>query len=82
MAALGTAVNEAGEQRQPRDTVRVLRRPGMIGGMLATILIFSGHFAFLPICVRSLKNGGAGKRGEHLADPAGFGIANFIGVPP
>lgn len=25
---------------------RVLRRPGMIGGMLATILIFSGHFAF------------------------------------
>ncbi|STT54457.1 putative inner membrane transport protein [Klebsiella pneumoniae] len=25
---------------------RVLRRPGMLGGMLATILIFSGHFAF------------------------------------
>ena len=25
---------------------KVLRRPGMIGGMLATILIFSGHFAF------------------------------------
>lgn len=25
---------------------KVLRRPGMVGGMLATILIFSGHFAF------------------------------------
>ena len=25
---------------------RVLRRPGMLGGMLATILIFSGNFAF------------------------------------
>jgi predicted MFS family arabinose efflux permease len=46
VAALGAAVHEAGEQRQPSTLFRVLRRPGMMGGMLATILIFSGHFAF------------------------------------
>ena len=34
---------------------KVLRRPGMVGGMLATILIFSGHFAFSPICGRSSR---------------------------
>ncbi|NYY80252.1 hypothetical protein DMH27_04955 [Raoultella planticola] len=50
---------------------KVLRRPGMVGGMLATILIFSGHFAFSPICGRSSRPS-PGQRRRRLPDSAGI----------
>ncbi len=46
LAAVGAALHAPGERRDLPTLFRVLRRPGMLGGMLATILIFSGYFAF------------------------------------
>ncbi len=57
---------------------RVLRRPGMLGGMLATILIFSGHFAFFTYLRPFLETvAQASVEGVSLI-LLGFGIANFI----
>lgn len=58
----------------------VLRRPGMLGGMLATILIFSGHFAFFTYLRPFLETvAQASVEGVSLI-LLGFGIANFIGT--
>ena len=59
---------------------RVLRRPGMLGGMLATILIFSGNFAFFTYLRPFLETvAQASIEGVSLI-LLGFGIANFIGT--
>ncbi|HCI5397962.1 TPA: MFS transporter [Klebsiella pneumoniae] len=59
---------------------RVLRRPGMLGGMLATILIFSGHFAFFTYLRPFLETvAQASIEGVSLI-LLGFGVANFIGT--
>lgn len=59
---------------------KVLRRPGMIGGMLATILIFSGHFAFFTYLRPFLETvAQASVEGVSLI-LLGFGVANFIGT--
>ena len=56
---------------------RVLRRPGMLGGMLATILIFSGHFAFFTYLRPFLETvAQASVEGVSLI-LLGFGIANL-----
>ncbi|HGY0096590.1 TPA: MFS transporter [Klebsiella pneumoniae] len=58
----------------------VLRRPGMLGGMLATILIFSGHFAFFTYLRPFLETvAQASVEGVSLI-LLGFGVANFIGT--
>ena len=60
--------------------VKVLRRPGMVGGMLATILIFSGHFAFFTYLRPFLETvAQASVEGVSLI-LLGFGVANFIGT--
>ena len=59
---------------------RVLRRPGMLGGMLASILIFSGHFAFFTYLRPFLETvAQASVEGVSLI-LLGFGVANFIGT--
>ena len=59
---------------------RVLRRPGMIGGMLATILIFSGHFAFFTYLRPFLETVGQASVETISLILLGFGIANFVGT--
>jgi predicted MFS family arabinose efflux permease len=59
---------------------RVLRRPGMIGGMLATILIFSGHFAFFTYLRPFLETVGQASVESISLILLGFGVANFIGT--
>ena len=80
MAALGTAVHEAGSSGSLSTLFRVLRRPGMIGGMLATILIFSGHFAFFTYLRPFLETVGQASVESISLILLGFGIANFIGT--
>lgn len=59
---------------------KVLRRPGMLGGMLATILIFSGHFAFFTYLRPFLETVAlASVEGVSLI-LLGFGLANFVGT--
>lgn len=59
---------------------KVLTRPGMIGGMLATILIFSGHFAFFTYLRPFLETvARTSVEGVSLI-LLGFGLANFIGT--
>lgn len=59
---------------------RVLRRPGITGGMLATILIFSGHFAFFTYLRPFLETVGQVSV-EHISlILLGFGLANFVGT--
>lgn len=59
---------------------RVLRRPGMIGGMLATILIFSGHFAFFTYLRPFLETVGQANVETISLILLGFGLANFVGT--
>ncbi|KAI3492625.1 MFS transporter [Enterobacter asburiae] len=59
---------------------RVLRRPGMIGGMLATILIFSGHFAFFTYLRPFLETVGQASVETISLILLGFGLANFVGT--
>lgn len=59
---------------------KVLRRPSMVGGMLATILIFSGHFAFFTYLRPFLETvAQASVEGVSLI-LLGFGVANFVGT--
>ena len=59
---------------------RVLRRPGMLGGMLASILIFSGHFAFFTY-LRPFLETVAQARVEGVSlILLGFGVAHFVGT--
>lgn len=59
---------------------KVLARPGMLGGMFATILIFSGHFAFFTYLRPFLETvEQTSVEGVSLI-LLGFGVANFIGT--
>ncbi len=59
---------------------KVLARPGMLGGMFATILIFSGHFAFFTYLRPFLETvAQTSVEGVSLI-LLGFGVANFIGT--
>jgi len=59
---------------------KVLRRPGMAGGMLATILIFSGHFAFFTYLRPFLETVGQVSVESISLILLGFGLANFLGT--
>ena len=59
---------------------RVLRRPGMVGGLLATIFIFSGHFAFFTYLRPFLETVGQASVETVSLILLGFGVANFIGT--
>lgn len=60
--------------------VDVLRRPGIALGMLAVILVFTGHFAFFTYLRPFLETvTGVGVNGLS-AILLGFGVANFIGT--
>lgn len=59
---------------------KVLARPRMLGGMFATILIFSGHFAFFTYLRPFLETvAQTSVEGVSLI-LLGFGVANFIGT--
>lgn len=59
---------------------RVMRRPGMAGGMLATVLIFSGHFAFFTYLRPFLETVGQVSVESISLILLGFGLANFVGT--
>ena len=59
---------------------QVMRRPGIVGGMLATILIFSGHFAFFTYLRPFLETVGQVSVESISLILLGFGVANFIGT--
>ena len=59
---------------------RVLRRPGMVGGLLATIFIFSGHFAFFTYLRPFLETVGRASVETISLILLGFGLANFVGT--
>ncbi|ARP88407.1 MFS transporter [Bordetella genomosp. 9] len=60
--------------------VEVLRRPGIALGMLAVILVFTGHFAFFTYLRPFLETvAGVGVHGLS-AILLGFGVANFAGT--
>jgi len=63
-----------------RTLLEVLQRPGMRRGMLACILVFTGHFAFFTY-LRPFLEGvtGVGVNGLS-AILLGFGVANFVGT--
>lgn len=63
-----------------RTLLHVLRRPGMVGGLLATILIFSGHFAFFTYLRPFLETVGQASVETISMILLGFGIANFVGT--
>ncbi|WP_419058293.1 MFS transporter [Kluyvera georgiana] len=59
---------------------KVLRRPGMVGGLLATIFIFSGHFAFFTYLRPFLETVGQASVETISLILLGFGVANFVGT--
>jgi DHA1 family purine ribonucleoside efflux pump-like MFS transporter len=63
-----------------RTLIDVLQRPGMGRGMIACILVFTGHFAFFTY-LRPFLEGvtGVGVNGLS-AILLGFGVANFLGT--
>jgi len=63
-----------------RTLIDVLQRPGMGRGMLACLLVFTGHFAFFTY-LRPFLEGvtGVGINGLS-AILLGFGVANFLGT--
>lgn len=63
-----------------RTLVEVLQRPGMGRGMLACLLVFTGHFAFFTYLRPFLEGvSGVGIHGLS-AILLGFGLANFLGT--
>ncbi|WP_323122903.1 MFS transporter [Burkholderia alba] len=63
-----------------RTLLDVLRRPTVGLGMLATILVFTGHFAFFTY-LRPFLEGVAGVGVNGLsAILLGYGVANFVGT--
>jgi predicted MFS family arabinose efflux permease len=60
--------------------LKVLRRPGIVGGMLASILIFSGHFAFFTYLRPFLETVGQVSVESISLILLGFGLANFVGT--
>lgn len=63
-----------------RTLLHVLRRPEMIGGLLATIFIFSGHFAFFTYLRPFLETVGRASVETISLILLGFGLANFVGT--
>jgi predicted MFS family arabinose efflux permease len=60
--------------------IQVLRRPGIGFGMLAVIVVFTGHFAFFTYLRPFLETvTGVGVSGLS-AILLGFGVANFVGT--
>ncbi len=79
LAATLPAMAPSGATRL-RTLVDVLRRPGVALGMLATILVFVGHFAFFTYLRPFLEIvTGVGVSGLS-AILLGYGVANFIGT--
>lgn len=63
-----------------RTLVEVLQRPGMGRGVLACLLVFTGHFAFFTYLRPFLENEtGVGIQGLSVI-LLGFGVANFLGT--
>jgi len=63
-----------------RTLLDVLQRPGMGRGMLACLLVFTGHFAFFTYLRPFLEGvSGVGIHGLS-AILLGFGLANFLGT--
>jgi DHA1 family purine ribonucleoside efflux pump-like MFS transporter len=63
-----------------RTLIDVLQRPGMGRGMLACLLVFTGHFAFFTY-LRPFLEGVTGMGINGLsAILLGFGVANFLGT--
>ncbi|QNK02954.1 MFS transporter [Dyella telluris] len=63
-----------------RTMVEVLQRPGMGRGILACLLVFTGHFAFFTYLRPFLENEtGVGIQGLSVI-LLGFGVANFLGT--
>jgi len=63
-----------------RTLVEVLARPGIALGMLASILIFAGHFALFTYIRPFLETVTAVGGGGVAAVLLGFGLANFVGT--
>uniref|UniRef100_UPI00135B56EB MFS transporter n=1 Tax=Geminicoccus flavidas TaxID=2506407 RepID=UPI00135B56EB len=63
-----------------RTLAEVLLRPGVAAGMVAVVLVFTGHFAFFTYLRPYLE----GATGAGIAAVSGillgFGLANFIGT--
>ncbi|MGO4713481.1 MFS transporter [Bradyrhizobium sp. 2TAF24] len=63
-----------------RTLVDVLMRPGIGLGMLAAMLVFTGHFAFFTYIRPFLETVTGAGIGAVSAILLGFGIANFLGT--
>jgi predicted MFS family arabinose efflux permease len=63
-----------------RTLVDVLVRPGIALGMLAAMLVFTGHFAFFTYIRPFLETVTGAGIGAVSAILLGFGIANFLGT--
>jgi len=63
-----------------RTLVEVLTRPGVGFGMVAVMLVFTGHFAFFTYIRPFLETVAGVGIGTVSAILLGFGIANFLGT--
>lgn len=63
-----------------RTLVEVLRRPGIGMGMLAAMLVFTGHFGFFTYIRPFLETVTGVGIGAVAGILLGFGVANFIGT--
>ncbi|MBR1216889.1 MFS transporter [Bradyrhizobium sp. U87765 SZCCT0131] len=63
-----------------RTLADVLMRPGIALGMLAAMLVFTGHFAFFTYIRPFLETATGAGIGAVSAILLGFGIANFLGT--
>ncbi|MEW6641256.1 MAG: MFS transporter [Pseudomonadota bacterium] len=63
-----------------RTLADVLLRPGIGVGMLAAMLVFTGHFAFFTYIRPFLETATGSGIGAVSAILLGFGIANFLGT--
>jgi len=64
-----------------RTIIEVLRRPTVGLAMLATILVFSGHFMFFTYIRGALEQSAGVSVNVLAAILLGYGVANFIGTP-
>ncbi|MGB5808273.1 MFS transporter [Castellaniella sp.] len=60
--------------------LRVMRRPGVAAGMLAVLLVFSGHFALFTYVRPYLENVTGAAITTVSAILLGFGVANYAGT--
>ncbi len=64
-----------------RTLVDVLRRPTVGMGMFATVLVFTGHFAFFTYLRPFLEDVAGVGVNALSAILLGYGVANFLGTP-